>query len=299
MRQAQSKASMKAILKCPLRSLAIALISVTAAPAGAAEGIRLLVRGDDIGSTHAANVACIRSYREGIVRSVELMVPCQWFPEAVRLLAENPGLDVGVHLTLTSEWENMKWRPLTRAPSLVDADGYFYPMVWPNSNLPPRSSIKESRWNLGEIEAELRTQIETALRHVPRVSHLSAHMGFTGLDPAIADLLKRLAKEYRLETESSTGRLKRLPGWGSTKAAAERIAQFAKNIESLEPGTYLFVEHPGLDVPEMRAIGHKGYEDVAVDRAAVTTVFTSPEVRAAIARKGVKLLSYKDLKQNP
>jgi len=52
----------------------------------------------------------------------------------VKLLSENPGLDVGIHLVLTSEWANMKWRPLTHAPSLVDADGYFFPMDTPNPN---------------------------------------------------------------------------------------------------------------------------------------------------------------------
>jgi len=54
--------------------------------------IQLLVRADDIGSFHAANVACIESYQNGIARSVELMAPCAWFPEAVKMLAENTGL---------------------------------------------------------------------------------------------------------------------------------------------------------------------------------------------------------------
>jgi predicted glycoside hydrolase/deacetylase ChbG (UPF0249 family) len=262
----------------------------------AADGIRLLVRGDDIGSTHAANLACIQSYREGIVRSVELMVPCPWFPEAVRLLKENPDLDVGIHLVLTSEWENLKWRPLTHAPSLVDPDGYFFPMVWPNPNLPPKSSLKESAWNLAEVEAELRAQIETAIRHLPRISHLSAHMGFTSLDPSVAALVKQLAREYRLDAESGSQPLKRFPVWGKARTAEERVAGFIKNLEALEPGTYLFVEHPGLDVPEIQAIGHKGYEDVAADRAAVTAVFTSPEVKAAIKKQGIQLISYRELK---
>lgn len=262
----------------------------------AADGIRLHVRGDDIGSTHAANLACIQSYREGIVRSVELMVPCPWFPEAVRLLNENPDLDVGIHLVLTSEWENLKWRPLTHAPGLVDPDGYFFPMVWPNPNLPPKSSLKESTWNLAEVEAELRAQIETAIRHLPRISHLSAHMGFTSLDPSVATLVKQLASEYHLDTESGSQPLKRFPGWGKARTAEERVAGFIKNLEALEPGTYLFVEHPGLDVPEMQAIGHKGYEDVAADRAAVTAVFTSPEVKAAIQKQGIQLISYRELK---
>jgi chitin disaccharide deacetylase len=258
------------LVTIPAITLALLGIVLPCAPRAhaASNEIRLLVRGDDMGMATAINHACIESYREGIVRSVEIMVPCPWFLEAVRLLQENPDLDVGIHLTLTSEWENLKWRPLTHAPSLVDADGYFFPMVWPNPNLPPKTSLRESSWTLAEVEAELRAQIETALRHLPRISHLSAHMGFTGLDPSIAALVRTLAKEYNLETETGGEPLKRFPGWGRTRSATERIAHFVKTLDSLEAGTYLFIEHPAYDVPEMQALGHKGYEDVAADRAA-------------------------------
>jgi chitin disaccharide deacetylase len=77
--------------------------------AGESPVIELLVRADDMGVAQAVNEACIASYREGIVRSVEVIVPGAWFPDAVRLLKENPGLDVGVHLTLTSEWDRRGW----------------------------------------------------------------------------------------------------------------------------------------------------------------------------------------------
>jgi chitin disaccharide deacetylase len=147
--------------------------------------IYLLVRADDIGSFRAANEGCIESYQNGIARSVELMPPCAWFPEAVKLLNENPGYDVGIHLTLTSEWSNVKWRPLTHCPGLTDADGYFFPMVWKNDNFPAGSSISESDWTIEEIEQELRAQIELSLKNVPHISHLSSHMGFTSLDPKL------------------------------------------------------------------------------------------------------------------
>ena len=108
--------------------LAAAAVGLCAQSKPSPDGaIRLIVRGDDIGSSHAANLACIQSFREGIVRSVEVMVPAPWFPEAVRMLKDNPGLDVGVHLTLTSEWDNCKWRPLTGPSSITDADGILFP----------------------------------------------------------------------------------------------------------------------------------------------------------------------------
>jgi predicted glycoside hydrolase/deacetylase ChbG (UPF0249 family) len=262
------------------------------------KGIYLLIRGDDIGSSHAANIACIQSYKLGIMRSVELMVPCGWFPEAVKMLNENPGLDVGIHITLTSEWENIKWRPLTHAPSLTDADGYFYPMIWQRKDFPTGTALKEADWKIEEIEKEMRAQIELAKRKVPHVSHLSNHMGCAGWDPKIREVYTRLAKEYNLDISPSEYGVKGIAAGGRGGRNAEgHIRGFIENLERAEPGIYMFVEHPGLNTPEMRAIGHKGYYDVAQDRDAVRQFFISPRVKEAIDRLGIKLISYADLKK--
>ena len=259
------------------------------------KGIRLIIRGDDIGSCHAANVACIQAYKEGVMRSVELMVPCAWFPEAVKMLNENPGLDVGVHVTLTSEWDNIKWRPLTSAPSLTDADGYFYPTIWRRKGAPAGTALLEAKWKIEEVEKEIRAQIELARRKVPRVSHLSFHMGSSDWDPKVNEVCAKLAKEYNLYV-SSEGDVRTAGGFGNAKTTEERTMKFIEMFRELKPGTYLFVDHPGQDTPEMRAIGHPGYEDVAQDRQAVTGVFTSDRVKKAIDELGIKLLSYADLK---
>jgi chitin disaccharide deacetylase len=259
--------------------------------------IKLLIRGDDMGSFHAANMACIESYTNGILKSAELIVPAPCFSEAVKLIKDNPGLDVGVHPVLTSEWDALKWGPKTVVPSLVDANGYFFPMVWKNPRFAPRSSIQEAQWRLDEVERELRAQIETALWNVPRVSHLSGHMGFESLDPRIAELVNRLRREYRLLQAFAEAGLKSFPGWGTERGSVDaRIRAFIANLEKLSPGTYIFVEHPALSTSEMQPIGHTGYENVGVDRDAVTRVFTSPEVRGAIKRLGIKLITYSDLR---
>ena len=262
---------------------------------GQKNSIKLLVRADDIGSFHAANVACIESYQNGIARSVELMAPCAWFPEAVKMLAENPGFDVGIHLVLTSEWNTVKWRPLTHCPSLVDKDGYFFPMVWKNDNFPPNNSIIESNWKIEEVEQELRAQIEVSLKYQPQISHLSNHMGFISLDPKLKQLVEKLAKEYNLDTE--TNDLKYFAGWGRDAKPEERIDKFCENLEKLTPGKYLFVEHPAKDSEEMKTVGHKGYENVGLDREWVTRVFTSEKVKETIKKNGIKLISYADLKE--
>lgn len=256
--------------------------------------IYLLIRADDIGSFHSANVACLESYQNGIARSVELMPPCAWFPEAVKMLSENPGFDVGIHLTLTSEWSTVKWRPLTHCPSLVDKDGYFFPMVWKNDNFPPNSSISESDWKIEEVEQELRAQIEVSLKYLPHISHLSNHMGFTSLDPRLNELGEKLAKEYKLDTE--TNNLDYFQGWDRGTKPEKRIDKFCENLEKLTAGKYLFVDHPAKDSDEMKTVGHKGYENVGLDREWVTLVFTSEKVKQTIKNKGIKLISYNDLK---
>ncbi len=262
------------------------------------ESIQLIIRGDDIGCAHAANLACIQSYREGIMRTVEIMVPCAWFVEAVKMLRENPDLDVGVHLTLTSEWENVKWGPVSCVTSFVDSNGNFFPMVWPNKNFPPKSCFLESPWKLEEVEQEFRAQIELALRHIPQVSHISGHMGITHAAPEIQKLTRKLAQEYHLDLKLDDYQAKYPEGFKKGKNFKETEESFIKMLENLTPGLWHFVEHPGMNVPEMQAMGHVGYENVATDRDDVTRLFTSKKVMKVIESKKIKLMSYKDVSQN-
>ena len=256
---------------------------------------RLLVRGDDMGFSHSGNLALVESYKNGIQTSIEVIVPSPWFPEAVQLLKEIPDADVGIHLALTSEWDLVKWRPLTQVPSLVDADGYFFPMVFPNKNYPGRA-IAENQWKIEDIEREFRAQIETALRHIPRISHLSSHMGCTALSDEVKVLTKRLALEYKIHIDPMDYGVLRLPVEKPLGTFAEKRTSFLAALDRVEPGkTYFFVEHPGLDNAELRAIHHIGYENVAEDRQGVTDLFTSAAVKAKIKAKGIQLISYKDL----
>ena len=260
------------------------------------EEIGLLIRGDDIGSTHAANLGCIRSYREGIVRSVEVMAPCAWFPEAVELLRENPGLDVGVHITLTSEWERIKWRPISHAPSLSDEDGYFYPMIWANENFREDRTLRGSDWTLQEIEAEMRAQIELAMKHIPQVTHLSCHMGCSSWNEEVGNLYNRLAEEYGLQIRTGDYGVLRFPLEEKGSTREERIRNFIRALESLEAGkTYLYIEHPAILSEEMSAVGHVGYEGVNEDRHLVTEVFTSEEIKQVIRERNIRLISYAEL----
>jgi len=258
--------------------------------------IRLLVRGDDIGSTHAANLGCIQSYREGIMQTVEIMVPCPWFPEAVAMLQDHPGLDVGIHITLTSEWNGIKWRPLTHAPSITDEDGYFYPVIWPGERFPEDRALKSQEWDLGEIEAEMRAQIELARKYIPNISHLSCHMGCSSWDESVAEVYGKLATEYGLDIQTGELGVERFPLEEKGETLDERIANFIDGLNKLKPGnTYLFVEHPAVAFIEMEGVGHPGYEDVNEDRDMVTRMFTSEAVKKVIEERNIRLISYADL----
>ncbi len=118
------------------------------------------------------------------------MVPGPWFREIADLAAADPSLDIGVHLTLTSEWDTCRWAPIStvsRASGLIDADGYF----WRDVASLRRHMVAEA------AEAELRAQIERAVAAGIRPTHLDAHMGAAML-PELLDAHVRLGREYGL-----------------------------------------------------------------------------------------------------
>lgn len=256
---------------------------------------RLIIRGDDMGYSHSGNIALIKSSKEGIQTSIEVIVPSPWFPEAVKLLAENPSIDVGIHLAITSEWDNIKWRPLTSCPSITSEDGYFYAMVQPNKNYPGQS-IFENKWQIADVEKEFRAQIEMAKKKIPRVSHISGHMGCTDMTDSVRAMVRRLAKEYKIDIDLRELNVKWAGYDGPHKTFAEKKKSFLQMLDKLEAGnTYLFLDHPGFDNEELKAIHHIGYENVAEDRQGVTDLFTSKEIREAIKRKGIELISYRQI----
>jgi chitin disaccharide deacetylase len=264
-------------------------ISISAQPP------RLIIRGDDMGYSHSGNQAIMKCAAFGLQTSIEVIVPSPWFPEAVKLLKQNPLLDVGIHLAITSEWDNVKWRPVTDCRSLKDADGYFYPMIWPNPAYPGRA-VMQQQWTMADLEKEFRGQIELALKYLPKISHVSAHMGCTALNDSSKALVRRLVREYGLDIDTEKAGVKYISYKGAHKTLAEKLRSFLAMLDDLKAGeTYMFVEHPGFDSPELRAISHIGYEDVATDRQGVTDLFTSDVVKQAIQKKGIKLISYADL----
>ena len=164
--------------------------SIAHAITGDAKARALVLHIDDVGMCHGANVAFLELARSHSVTCGSIMVPCPWFREIVSAAATDPALDLGVHLTLTSEWPQYRWGPLStrsRASGLVDEQGYF-----PRNCLDLRSLV-----NVEAAEIELRTQIDRALEARIDVTHLDTHMG-AALVPELVDIYVRLGLEYRL-----------------------------------------------------------------------------------------------------
>lgn len=280
----------------PMNRLACYLLVILCTlPALAQDPPRLIVRGDDMGYSHGGNVALMQTYTEGIMTSVEVIVPSPWFPEAVEMLKEHPDLDVGIHLALSSEWDNIKWGPVSDAQSIRDENGYFFPMIFPNPNYPERALVQND-WTLEDVEKEFRAQIELGLKLIPRISHISGHMGCTFIGADVQGMVKNLVQEYGLDIMPQDYDVENVSYKGPKETSEEKIASFIAMLEGLESGkTYMHVEHPGLDSPELRAIHHVGYEDVAIDRQGVTDTWTDERVMAKIKELGIQLISYKDL----
>ena len=262
----------------------------------------LVIRIDDMGALHSVNEASIDTYKNGIAQSAEVLVVGSWFPEAVKMLKENPGLDVGVHLAITSEWENVKWRPLTDCPTLVDENGYFFPMMGPNAAYPGQSIMENmANFDINEIEKEFRAQIELALKNIPQVTHISGHMMSTAFNPQVMEVVQKLSEEYNLPSIDRGEAFKQYnfsyTGYDGPRATTEeKIASFIKALEKMEKGKrYIFIDHPAYNDSEMQTVMHVGYENVAVDRQGVTDLLKSEEVLKVIQERGIKLIDINTL----
>ncbi len=151
----------------------------------------LIVHADDIGLARSVNIATVQAFESGGITSGSVMVPCPWFPDFAAYYREHQPLDVGIHITLTAEWEYYKWggvSPAGEIPSLLDENGYFY------------STVEEVGQHAepAEVEKEIRAQIERALAMGIRPTHLDTHMGSVMATPELLQIYQRLGREYDL-----------------------------------------------------------------------------------------------------
>src|SRR5712691_9735244 len=156
----------------------------------------LIVHADDLGMAHSIDAATIKAFESGLVSSGSIMVPCPWLPEIAAYARSHPEADLGLHLTLTSEWTSYRWGPVLskdRVASLLDKSGYFY----------LTESEAAAHLDVKEAEAEVRAQIDRARAFGIQPTHLDSHMGTLYQSKALFEVLLRVARENKLPTRMS------------------------------------------------------------------------------------------------
>lgn len=285
-------------MKLSISSLLVLLYSISLMgqkPVGDDAAIRLIVRADDLGYTHSANTGIYEACSKGIATTMEIMAPSPWFMEAVQI-ANRLDVDIGIHLTLTSEWEKVRWRPLTNSPSLTDENGFFYRAIWPNANFPEGSTLQEHDWKLEEVEQELRAQIELVLKHLPQTSHMTAHMGALSMNEASRKLFRKLGEDYGLDIFTEDYDVQRLPfNNDRSMSIGKQALLLAHALKQAAAGTHMLVTHPAHDTPEQRAVNLVGKSPVAQDRQQDLDLLMHPIVKAAIEERGIQLVGYQEL----
>ena len=256
----------------------------------------LIVNCDDIGSSHAANVASEAAMRSGLATSATLMVPCPWAREAVERFA---GLDIGIHLTLTSEYPAYRWRSLTGAPSLRDAQGYM-----------PRTAAELwAQADAQDVEAECRAQIDQALAWGVDITHLDNHMGTLQVSAALFPIYVKLAREYhlplRMAGQSADARL----GFaGRAQCASAGILHpdhfsfqwgtptakvFDTYLSAPRPGVTEIILHPVADGEELAAYD----KTEAWIRTHDAAVGVDGALKARIEAAGVRRISFRGMRE--
>src|SRR5271165_6299126 len=130
----------------------------------------LIMHADDLAVAHSVDAASFDALDQNAVTSASIMVPCPWLSEVAAYAKTHPDADLGLHLTLTSEWKTYRWGPVASkntVPSLLDPAGY----LWPDTP----EAIRNLKAD--EAEREIRAQVERAIAMGIHPTHLDSHMG--------------------------------------------------------------------------------------------------------------------------
>lgn len=261
----------------------------------------VIFHADDIGMCQASVSAYADCVAFGLVSSAATMVPCGWFPAAAEFCRRQPQADMGVHLTLTSEWDSYRWGPIsTRDPAsgLLDDEGYFY----------RAAADVAANGTETAVYRELKAQIERALAAGIPVTHIDTHM--FAVYPAFMDIYLRLSREYDVPAFALRPSAAQQLGRPLTAAEAQnrplldawramsyedhenRFEQARHYLDTLPPGLTYFLLHPAKETPELRAIAPDWRT-----RAADYRLFTSEKFRRHVRQNGVRVIGWRALKE--
>ncbi len=288
----------------------LSALAAASAASSAAEPKRLIVHADDAGMCHSANTATIEAMEKGLVSSASVMMPCPWVQEFTEWARVHPEVDIGLHLTLTSEWRHYRWRPVApwdKVRGLIDKEG----CIWRDVRSVATNATP------AEIETELRAQIERARQYGVRFTHFDSHMGTLFARPDYFEIYTKLAEEYGVPcmlpraNEANAADLKGYPvtpemlrekerqGFKMLdrlitgvpgRTPAERCESYLKLIANLQPGVTKLIIHLAKDDPEIRAVTGNWEQ-----RWGDFLFWTSDDARRALEKYNVELYTYRRL----
>jgi predicted glycoside hydrolase/deacetylase ChbG (UPF0249 family) len=270
----------------------------------------LMVHADDAGMCHSVNTATSEALLSGGVQSASIMMPCPWVSEMADFARQHPDLDIGLHLTFTSEWKHYRWRPVAPAEKvkgLLDPDGYMWRDV--------RSAATHA--SPAEIETELRAQLERARHFGIQFTHVDTHMGTVYARPEYFDVYTKVAREAGVPcmiprpTPEAAAELSQYPITAAMLEAKERDGfvlldrlvtgvpgstlderkeSYRQLLRKLKPGVTKLIVHLAKDDPEIRAVTNAWQP-----RWSDFQFWTSADARALRAEAGVRPVTYREL----
>ena len=260
----------------------------------------LIIHADDLGMAHSVNAASIKALDSGAINSASIMVPCPWFAEIAAYARKNPNADLGLHLTLTAEWEHFRWGPVVAgARTLLDKDGYLH--------LTETEAAKHI--DPKEAEREIRAQIDRARAFGIQPTHLDSHMRTLHQTEALFAVLLKVSREYRIPVaidRSLATRyaslltpqdivIDRFVSIGSDVPAAGWNDYYRDVIRNLQPGITELIVHLAYDDAEMRAatINHPNWGSAWRQRD--FDFLMSDEFRRLLRENDVQLVTWREI----
>lgn len=265
----------------------------------------LIVHADDLGMAHSVNLASIKGLETGLVSSASIMIPCPWLPEIAAYARTHPGTDLGLHLTLTSEWSLYRWGPILQkeqVSSLLDSSGYMY----------PTETEAAAHIDAKEAEAEIRAQIARARALGIQPTHLDSHMGTLYQSQALFETLFRVARDNKLLIRVSKEWFAAAPFLPSLlgpddvvvnkvisiepSVTAEGWSKFyADAIKNLQPGITEMIVHLAYDDQEMKGVAFDHPNWGSEWRQRDFQFVTSDAFRKLLQENNVKLVTWREV----
>jgi chitin disaccharide deacetylase len=266
----------------------------------------LIVHADDLAVAHSVDAASFDALDKAGVTSASIMVPCPWLNEVAAYAKDHPNADLGLHLTLTSEWKIYRWGPVEakdKVVSLLDPSGY----LWPETG-PAVQNLKAE-----EAEREIRAQVERAMAAGIHPTHLDSHMGVLFSRPDLFAAYVKVAHEYHLPflaVRVADERAKLLSLLSEQDAVVDSIVmanptvhayqwkQFYENaIKNLKPGLSEMIVHLGHDDAELQAVTIDHPDFGSAWRQRDSDFVTSPEFKKILEQNHIVLIKWRDFQK--